>query len=184
MNVVSYKARPNAKDFIQVEIVVEKNSQKIILIGRVCPYIRLWLIIDEFMRFIFARHSVAVMLIPGIAVVLALWCQFWPFLHKTEFLDTVIEKRSYIWVLTWIATKYNLKDITNEFWVYSVKKIIWNMILPFYTWIYLFHNKDHTVMYLGFVLNFFRRERLWNFLQQLLVLTSKIFYKRKFILRC
>ncbi|KAF7809710.1 GTPase ERA-like, chloroplastic isoform X1 [Senna tora] len=34
VNVVSYKARPNAKDFIQVEIVVEKNSQKIILIGR------------------------------------------------------------------------------------------------------------------------------------------------------
>ena len=36
VNVVSYKARPNAKDFIQVEILVEKNSQKIILIGRVC----------------------------------------------------------------------------------------------------------------------------------------------------
>lgn len=36
VNVVSYKTRPNAKDFIQVEILVEKNSQKIILIGRVC----------------------------------------------------------------------------------------------------------------------------------------------------
>lgn len=35
MNVVSYKARPAAKDFIQVEIVVEQNSQKIILIGKV-----------------------------------------------------------------------------------------------------------------------------------------------------
>lgn len=35
VNVVSYKARPNAKDFVQVEIVVEKNSQKIILIGKV-----------------------------------------------------------------------------------------------------------------------------------------------------
>ncbi|KAI4327634.1 hypothetical protein L6164_020071 [Bauhinia variegata] len=34
VNVVSYKARPNAKDFIQVEIVVEKNSQKIIVIGK------------------------------------------------------------------------------------------------------------------------------------------------------
>ncbi|KAM7520177.1 hypothetical protein LguiB_019139 [Lonicera macranthoides] len=34
VNVVNYKARPNAKDFIQVEIVVEKNSQKIILIGK------------------------------------------------------------------------------------------------------------------------------------------------------
>ncbi|KAJ8770697.1 hypothetical protein K2173_021344 [Erythroxylum novogranatense] len=34
VNVVNYKARPTAKDFIQVEIVVEKNSQKIILIGR------------------------------------------------------------------------------------------------------------------------------------------------------
>ncbi|XP_061357650.1 GTPase ERA-like, chloroplastic [Gastrolobium bilobum] len=34
VNVVSYKARPNAKDFIQVEILVEKNTQKIILIGR------------------------------------------------------------------------------------------------------------------------------------------------------
>ncbi|KAK7360044.1 hypothetical protein VNO77_02016 [Canavalia gladiata] len=34
VNVVNYKARPNAKDFIQVEILVEKNSQKIILIGR------------------------------------------------------------------------------------------------------------------------------------------------------
>ncbi|KAK6150649.1 hypothetical protein DH2020_015581 [Rehmannia glutinosa] len=34
VNVVSYKNRPNAKDFIQVEIVVEKNSQKIILIGK------------------------------------------------------------------------------------------------------------------------------------------------------
>ncbi|KAL3844731.1 hypothetical protein ACJIZ3_002134 [Penstemon smallii] len=34
VNVVSYKSRPNAKDFIQVEIVVEKNSQKIILIGK------------------------------------------------------------------------------------------------------------------------------------------------------
>ncbi|XP_062156347.1 GTPase ERA-like, chloroplastic [Alnus glutinosa] len=34
VNVVSYKARPTAKDFIQVEIVVEQNSQKIILIGK------------------------------------------------------------------------------------------------------------------------------------------------------
>ncbi|GAA0154899.1 RNA metabolism protein [Lithospermum erythrorhizon] len=34
VNVISYKTRPNAKDFIQVEIVVEKNSQKIILIGK------------------------------------------------------------------------------------------------------------------------------------------------------
>lgn len=34
VNVVSYKSRPGAKDFIQVEIVVEKNSQKIILIGK------------------------------------------------------------------------------------------------------------------------------------------------------
>ncbi|KAM4117413.1 hypothetical protein ACB094_02G122800 [Castanea mollissima] len=34
VNVVSYKARPAAKDFIQVEVVVEKNSQKIILIGK------------------------------------------------------------------------------------------------------------------------------------------------------
>ncbi|XP_030523693.1 GTPase ERA-like, chloroplastic isoform X3 [Rhodamnia argentea] len=34
VNVVSYKTRPNAKDFIQVEIVVEKNSQKIIVIGK------------------------------------------------------------------------------------------------------------------------------------------------------
>ncbi|KAK4762871.1 hypothetical protein SAY86_008639 [Trapa natans] len=34
VNVVSYKSRPTAKDFIQVEIVVEKNSQKIILIGK------------------------------------------------------------------------------------------------------------------------------------------------------
>ncbi|KAL3525356.1 hypothetical protein ACH5RR_013728 [Cinchona calisaya] len=33
-NVISYKTRPNAKDFIQVEIVVEKDSQKIILIGK------------------------------------------------------------------------------------------------------------------------------------------------------
>lgn len=32
---VSYKSRPGAKDFIQTEIVVEKNSQKIILIGKV-----------------------------------------------------------------------------------------------------------------------------------------------------
>lgn len=35
VNVVSYKTRPTAKDFIQVEIVVEKNSQKIIVIGKV-----------------------------------------------------------------------------------------------------------------------------------------------------
>ncbi|KAL6224605.1 hypothetical protein ACLB2K_003460 [Fragaria x ananassa] len=34
VNVLSYKSRPAAKDFIQVEIVVEKNSQKIILIGK------------------------------------------------------------------------------------------------------------------------------------------------------
>ncbi|KAL9327071.1 hypothetical protein ACSQ67_007716 [Phaseolus vulgaris] len=34
VNVVNYKARPNAKDYIQVEILVEKNSQKIILIGK------------------------------------------------------------------------------------------------------------------------------------------------------
>ncbi|KAL2333727.1 hypothetical protein Fmac_014940 [Flemingia macrophylla] len=34
VNVVNYRARPNAKDYIQVEILVEKNSQKIILIGR------------------------------------------------------------------------------------------------------------------------------------------------------
>lgn len=32
---MSYKTRPSAKDFIQVEIVVERNSQKIILIGKV-----------------------------------------------------------------------------------------------------------------------------------------------------
>lgn len=35
VNVVSYKTRPAAKDLIQVEILVEKNSQKIILIGKV-----------------------------------------------------------------------------------------------------------------------------------------------------
>ncbi|XP_071724054.1 GTPase ERA-like, chloroplastic, partial [Rutidosis leptorrhynchoides] len=34
VNVISYKTRPTAKDFIQVEILVEKNSQKIILIGK------------------------------------------------------------------------------------------------------------------------------------------------------
>ncbi|RHN42076.1 putative GTP-binding protein Era [Medicago truncatula] len=34
VNVISYKARPNAKDFIQVEILVERNSQKIIIIGK------------------------------------------------------------------------------------------------------------------------------------------------------
>ncbi|GAB4847459.1 hypothetical protein Ancab_026516 [Ancistrocladus abbreviatus] len=34
VNVVSYKSRLGAKDFIQVEIVVEKNTQKIILIGK------------------------------------------------------------------------------------------------------------------------------------------------------
>ncbi|WCJ24959.1 GTPase ERA-like chloroplastic [Euphorbia peplus] len=34
VNVVSYKTRPTAKDFIQVEIVVEKNTQKIIVIGK------------------------------------------------------------------------------------------------------------------------------------------------------
>ncbi|KAL6993548.1 hypothetical protein U1Q18_011662 [Sarracenia purpurea var. burkii] len=34
VNVVTYKSRPTAKDFIQVEIVVEKNSQKIIIIGK------------------------------------------------------------------------------------------------------------------------------------------------------
>ncbi|CAN0861708.1 GTPase ERA-like, chloroplastic [Linum grandiflorum] len=34
VNVVSYKARPGAKDFIQVEILVEKNSQKIIILGK------------------------------------------------------------------------------------------------------------------------------------------------------
>ncbi|KAL6201052.1 hypothetical protein ACLB2K_024767 [Fragaria x ananassa] len=34
VNVVSYKSRPAAKDFIQLEIVVEKNSQRITLIGK------------------------------------------------------------------------------------------------------------------------------------------------------
>ncbi|KAJ8549504.1 hypothetical protein K7X08_033211 [Anisodus acutangulus] len=34
VNVVSYKTRPNAKNFIQVEVIVEKNTQKIILIGK------------------------------------------------------------------------------------------------------------------------------------------------------
>ncbi|XP_078168509.1 GTP-binding protein Era-like protein [Carex rostrata] len=34
VNVVTYKTRPNAKDFIQVEILVDKDSQKIILIGK------------------------------------------------------------------------------------------------------------------------------------------------------
>ncbi|KAL5713284.1 hypothetical protein ACHQM5_015376 [Ranunculus cassubicifolius] len=34
VNVVNYQNRPTAKDFIQVEIVVEKNTQKIILIGK------------------------------------------------------------------------------------------------------------------------------------------------------
>ncbi|GJV85379.1 GTPase Era-like protein, chloroplastic [Tanacetum coccineum] len=36
VNVINYQTRPNAKDFIQVEIVVEKNTQKIILIGKAC----------------------------------------------------------------------------------------------------------------------------------------------------
>ena len=35
VKVLSYKTRPAAKDFIQVEVVVDKNSQKIILIGKV-----------------------------------------------------------------------------------------------------------------------------------------------------
>lgn len=43
MNVVSYKARPAAKDFIQVEVVVEKNSQKIILIGKVSIEYTCWI---------------------------------------------------------------------------------------------------------------------------------------------
>ncbi|CAK8562231.1 unnamed protein product [Lathyrus sativus] len=34
VNVKSYKTRPKAKDFIQVEILVERKSQKIIVIGR------------------------------------------------------------------------------------------------------------------------------------------------------
>ncbi|XWS33792.1 hypothetical protein CRYUN_Cryun22dG0113100 [Craigia yunnanensis] len=34
VNVVNYKTRTTAKDFIQVEIVVEKESRKIILIGK------------------------------------------------------------------------------------------------------------------------------------------------------
>ncbi|KAL5063758.1 hypothetical protein RYX36_025495 [Vicia faba] len=34
VNVLSYKTRPKAKDFIQVEILVERNSQKIIVIGK------------------------------------------------------------------------------------------------------------------------------------------------------
>lgn len=42
VNVASYKTRPTAKDFIQVEIVVEKNSQKIILIGKVSPFLQLY----------------------------------------------------------------------------------------------------------------------------------------------
>lgn len=43
MNVVSYKTRPAAKDFIQVEVVVEKNSQKIILIGKVSTEYTYWI---------------------------------------------------------------------------------------------------------------------------------------------
>ncbi|GAB2282759.1 hypothetical protein Dimus_017299 [Dionaea muscipula] len=34
VNVLNYQSRPTAKDFIQVEIVVEKNSQKMIVIGK------------------------------------------------------------------------------------------------------------------------------------------------------
>ncbi|KAF9620100.1 hypothetical protein IFM89_010750 [Coptis chinensis] len=34
VNVVNYQTRPTSKDFIQVEIVAEKNTQKIILIGK------------------------------------------------------------------------------------------------------------------------------------------------------
>lgn len=34
VNVVNYISRPTAKDFIQVEVLVEKNSQKVILIGK------------------------------------------------------------------------------------------------------------------------------------------------------
>ncbi|CAH9088417.1 unnamed protein product [Cuscuta epithymum] len=34
VNAVSYKSRPQAKDFIQVEVIVEKNSQKGILVGK------------------------------------------------------------------------------------------------------------------------------------------------------
>lgn len=38
VNVLSYKTRPAAKDYIQVEVVVDKNSQKVILIGKVSVY--------------------------------------------------------------------------------------------------------------------------------------------------
>lgn len=41
VNVLNYISRPTSKDFIQVEIVVEKDSQKIILIGKVCSYVLL-----------------------------------------------------------------------------------------------------------------------------------------------
>jgi len=34
VNVVSYKSRPTAKDFIQVEILVEKESQRSIILGK------------------------------------------------------------------------------------------------------------------------------------------------------
>ncbi|GAB2227381.1 hypothetical protein Droror1_Dr00009200 [Drosera rotundifolia] len=34
VHVISYKSRPAAKDFIQIEILVEKESQKMIVIGR------------------------------------------------------------------------------------------------------------------------------------------------------
>ncbi|XP_066317762.1 GTPase ERA1, chloroplastic-like [Miscanthus floridulus] len=34
VNVVSYKSRPSAKDFIQVEILVEKESQRSIILGK------------------------------------------------------------------------------------------------------------------------------------------------------
>lgn len=52
VNVVNYKTRPNAKDFIQVEIVVEKNSQKIILIGKVkSKLFLLWYLLFYFYSF-------------------------------------------------------------------------------------------------------------------------------------
>jgi hypothetical protein len=35
VNVTSYKIRPSAKDFIQIEILVERESQRSIILGKV-----------------------------------------------------------------------------------------------------------------------------------------------------
>jgi hypothetical protein len=59
VNVISYKSRPTAKDFIQVEILVEKESQRSIILGKVKKIVKQYLCAPEYFRILWLRNQLS-----------------------------------------------------------------------------------------------------------------------------